>query len=91
MKNLQFALEMLKSAHGEIQLDIYGPVDDQVYWKSCVALISGLPNSIRVTYEGSVAQDQVLEVFAKYHFQLLPTLGENFGYTILEGLAAGCP
>jgi glycosyltransferase involved in cell wall biosynthesis len=91
MKNLRFALELLESAHGEIQLDIYGPIVDEGYWNECAKQIRRLPNSIRVSYQKPVAQDQVLEVFAKYHFQLLPTLGENFGYTILEGLAVGCP
>src|SRR5580704_4921098 len=75
MKNLRFALELLESAHGEIQLDIYGPIVDEGYWNECAKQIRRLPNSIRVSYQKPVAQDQVLEVFAKYHFQLLPTLG----------------
>jgi glycosyltransferase involved in cell wall biosynthesis len=91
MKNLHFALELLGSADGEIQLDIYGPVDDVAYWEACQAQIQRLPNSIRVHYKGSVPQEQVSRVFAEYHFHLLPTLGENFGYVILEALAAGCP
>ncbi len=91
MKNLQFALELLGSADGEIQLDIYGPIDDMGYWEACQEQIRRLPNSIRLRYQGPVPQEKVLEVFAKYHFQLLPTLGENFGYVIIEGLAAGCP
>ena len=91
MKNLQSALDLLGSAKGEVQLDIYGPIDDESYWKTCLEQIARLPNSIRVSYLGPVAREQVLEVFARYHFQLLPTLGENFGYTIVEGLAAGCP
>ncbi len=90
-KNLHFALELLGSADGEIQLDMYGPIDDQDYWEACQEQIRRLPNSIRVSYKGPIPQQQVLEVFAKYHFQLLPTLGENFGYVIIEGLAAGCP
>ena len=91
MKNLQFALELLSSVHGEIQFDVYGPIDDAGYWEVCQAQIRRLPSSLRVSYKGPVAQEQVLDVFAKYHFQLLPTLGENFGYVIIEGLAAGCP
>jgi glycosyltransferase involved in cell wall biosynthesis len=91
MKNLHFALGLLGSAEGEIQLDIYGPVDDGAYWEACQEQIKRLPNSIRVNYKGCVPQEQVSRVFAEYHFHLLPTLGENFGYVILEALAAGCP
>jgi glycosyltransferase involved in cell wall biosynthesis len=91
IKNLKFALELVASAKGQIQFDIYGPVDDKGYWKMCEEQIARFPKSVRVNYLGPLAQEQVLEVFAKYHFQLLPTLGENFGYTILEGLAASCP
>lgn len=91
MKNLHFALELLGSADGEIQLDIYGPIDDGAYWETCQEQIRHLPNSIRVNYKLSVPQEQVSRVFAEYHFHLLPTLGENFGHVILEALAAGCP
>jgi glycosyltransferase involved in cell wall biosynthesis len=91
MKNLHCALELLRSTDGEIQLDIYGPVDDSAYWEACQKQIQQLPSTIRVNYKGSVPQEQVSRVFAEYHFHLLPTRGENFGYVILEALAAGCP
>jgi glycosyltransferase involved in cell wall biosynthesis len=91
MKNLEFVLELLGPAAGEIELDIYGPIEDPAYWRRCEAQIRRLPDSIRVSYKGPLAPEQVLQVFGSYHFQLLPTLGENFGYTIIEGLAAGCP
>jgi glycosyltransferase involved in cell wall biosynthesis len=90
-KNLHFALELLSSADGQIELDIYGPVDDEAYWEACQEQIQRLPKSIRVNYKGSVPQEHVPGVFGGYHFHLLPTLGENFGYVILEALAAGCP
>jgi len=91
MKNLQFAVKLLDTAHGEVQMDIYGPLDDQNYWKLCQKQIRRLPGSIRVNYKGPVPQAQVTDVFVEYHFLLLPTLGENFGYVIIEALAAGCP
>jgi glycosyltransferase involved in cell wall biosynthesis len=81
----------LASACGEIQFDIWGPIDDGAYWETCQEQIRRLPNSIHVSYKGPVPQEQVRHVFAEYHFQILPTLGENFGYVILEALAAGCP
>ncbi len=90
-KNLHFALELLGSVSGDVQLDVYGPIDDGAYWRECAEHIRKLPKSVRVHYAGSVPRDQVTRVFSEYHFQLLPTLGENFGYVILESLAAGCP
>jgi glycosyltransferase involved in cell wall biosynthesis len=90
-KNLEFVLELLGATVGEIGLDIYGPIEDPAYWRRCVEQIRRLPDSVRVSYKGPLAPEQVLQVFGSYHFQLLSTLGENFGYTIIEGFAAGCP
>jgi glycosyltransferase involved in cell wall biosynthesis len=90
-KNLEFVLELLGATVGEIELDIYGPIEDPAYWRQCEEQIRRLPDSVRVSYKGPLAPEQVLQVFGSYHFQLLSTLGENFGYTIIEGFAAGCP
>jgi glycosyltransferase involved in cell wall biosynthesis len=90
-KNLEFVLDLLGATVGEIELDVYGPIEDPAYWRRCEEQIRRLPDSIRVSYKGPLAPEQVLQVFGSYHFQLLATLGENFGYTIIEGFAAGCP
>jgi glycosyltransferase involved in cell wall biosynthesis len=90
-KNLFFLLDSLSALEGEIQLDLFGPVDDPSYWELCQRKIRELPGNIRVKYHGPVASNQVMEVFGAHHFQVLPTLSENFGYVILEALAAGCP
>jgi glycosyltransferase involved in cell wall biosynthesis len=90
-KNLLFLLELLNSLEGEIKLDLYGPVDDAAFWDKCQQRIRELPLNIRVAYRGPVASDRVMQVFGAHHFQILPTLGENFGYAILEALASGCP
>ena len=91
MKNLHFALDVLASIAGHIVFDIYGPADDSTYWKACCDRIRALPNNISVNYGGSVPREDVHEKLAQYHFFVLPTLGENFGYVILEALSAGCP
>jgi len=91
IKNLEFALELLGSAQGDIELDIYGPIGDPAYWEQCQERIRRLPDGVRVHYKGAVSPDQVIQIFSKYHFQILPTLGENFGYVILEAFAGGCP
>ena len=91
IKNLEFGLELLGLAKGEIELDIYGPIEDRDYWERCQERIRRLPDHVRVNYKGAVSTDQVIQIFSEYHFQILPTLGENFGYVILEALAGGCP
>lgn len=91
MKNLDYALECLTEFEGDIEFDIYGPMEDEKYWHSCLDIMATLPANIQVQYKGAVDHDQVLGIFAQYHLFFLPTRGENFGHVILEALCAGCP
>lgn len=90
-KNLRFALDLLASVSGEVDFDIYGPVDDPDYWAECSARMQTLPSNVKVNYFGPITYEAVPATLAAYDFLLLPTLGENFGYVILESLSAGCP
>jgi glycosyltransferase involved in cell wall biosynthesis len=91
MKNLQFALDALASLSAPAELHIYGPIDDPAYWDECQRRIAALPQNVRATYHGAVAREHVPQIFREHDFLLLPTEGENFGYVLLESLAAGCP
>lgn len=90
-KNLCRAIEMLRAVRGDIEFDIFGPIEDTAYWQECLQAIGTLPPWIAVRYCGLIPHERVLEVLSQYHFFFLPTLGENFGYAILEALTAGCP
>ncbi|WP_161887657.1 glycosyltransferase family 4 protein [Pontibacter russatus] len=92
-KNTDFALQVLndKAYAGKIIFDIYGPVNEEFYWKECQQLIENLPANIAVTYHGSLPSSEVSATLSKYHALFLPTRGENFGHVILESLAAGLP
>ena len=90
-KNLDGALRMLARQKGQIEFHIYGPREDGDYWNHCLRLIESMPLNIRVFDHGAADPDTVLSVFQRHHVFLLPTLGENFGFVILESLAAGCP
>jgi len=90
-KNLAMAIELLALLRGNISLDIYGPVDDDDYWKSCQESIARAPRNVQVRYMGAVTHDVAQRKFSEYHFFLFPTLSENFGHVIAESLAAGCP
>jgi glycosyltransferase involved in cell wall biosynthesis len=90
-KNLRFAVEVLEGIRGDVDLDIFGPVDSEPYWRSCQAAFAALPPNIRVNYRGSIPHERVIEALASYDLMILPTLGENFGHVIYESFAAGCP
>lgn len=90
-KNLLHAIWLLSQSPGSIQLSIVGPIEDAAYWQECQSQIRSLPPGIDIRYEGQAAPDEALAVLRQYHFLILPTLGENFGYVILEAMAAGCP
>jgi glycosyltransferase involved in cell wall biosynthesis len=91
MKNLDFALSILRELQGSIVFDIYGPLEDRVYWGECQAIIQELPSNIQVTYRGVVSPEQVPQVLADYHLFFLPTHGENFGHAIVEAMGTGLP
>lgn len=89
-KNLKYVLEILSNLDYNIQLDIYGNMEDKKYWEECLELLQGLPESIHWNYCGEADSEQVLAIFSKYHLFFFPTLGENFGHVIHEAMAAGC-
>jgi glycosyltransferase involved in cell wall biosynthesis len=89
-KNVDKAIRILSQVKGQVEFDIYGPIEDESYWSECEALIATLPEDIRVIYRGAIHPDEVPEVLSRYHLFLFPTLTENFGHVILEALDAGC-
>lgn len=90
-KNLDYAIEVLRSIKGNVQLDIYGANEDETYWDLCTKLISNLPGNIKVSYNGNLSHDEVAATFANYDAMLFPTKSENFGHAIVEALSVGCP
>lgn len=91
IKNLDFLLITLSSIHVNIKLDIYGPLEDEVYWEYCEELISDMPKNINVNFYGGVKHNEVQEIFLRYDLFAFPTKGENFGHVIFESLSAGTP
>lgn len=90
-KNFKWLIDNLFEVQGRLEIDVYGPLEDEIYWKETKQSIADLPGNIQVNYKGHIAHEEVLETLFKYHFFILPTLGENFGHVFVEALAAGCP
>lgn len=90
-KNLAYCLSMMRNLQGKVQFNIYGPMEDQVYWAECLKSINRLPDNVEVEYCGSVAHEEVSNILNEHDLFFFPTLGENFGHVILESFSAGCP
>lgn len=90
-KNLKYALEVLSKCNLNINFDIWGPLENSLYWSECERLIVSLPSNITVNYKGSIAPLEVPKMLAEYDLFFFPTLGENFGHVIAESLSVGTP
>ena len=90
-KNLTYALNILKEIKTDLFFDIYGPIEDELYWAECKQVISTLPSNIKINYKGFINNQDIFKLFSLYDLFFFPTLGENYGHVIIESLLAGCP
>ncbi|WP_250657403.1 glycosyltransferase family 4 protein [Alkalimarinus coralli] len=91
MKGLDHAIKAFRGVSGDVEFDIYGPIEDEAYWGHCSSLIESLQQNISIQYKGAVKPTQISGIMQSYHVFLLPTKGENYGHVILEALSNGCP
>lgn len=93
VKNLKGALSVLASLNtdGKIEYDIIGPVEDESYWNDCRSEIDKLKSNVHVRYLGAIPNEDLDSFIRNYHFLFLPTTTENYGHSIVESLAKGCP
>jgi len=91
MKNLDYALRVLAKTDVRIQFDIWGTLEDPVYWKKCQDQIQALPKNVVARYRGVADHSEVNKILAGYDLFFLPTRGENYGHVIAEAFSAGTP
>ncbi len=92
-KNTLFAIKILSKYNfkGNIVLDLFGSVYQDDYWNQCQKLIDQAPKNIRINYKGIIENKKIPAIIKNYHFSFLPSLGENFGHSILESMSFSCP
>lgn len=93
IKNIAYLLEILlyNKFIGNIQLTIVGKEEDAAYWSYCQNLIAKLPPNMSVKAVGALSHDLAMAEMQKADFFVSPTLGENFGHSILEAIQFGKP
>ncbi|MEO8217772.1 MAG: glycosyltransferase family 4 protein [Acidobacteriota bacterium] len=91
MKNLIWAIEIVRASRVPVHFDIYGPIGDEEYWRQCRSVMEGSPAHVRITYRGAIENERVPEALATYDAFFLPSLGENYGHAIVEALTCGLP
>ncbi len=91
MKNLDYALRVLSKTRVRIQFDIWGMLEDSVYWRKCQDEIQALPENVVARYRGVADHSEVIKILAGYDLFFLPTRGENYGHVIAEAFSAGTP
>lgn len=90
-KNLKQAIEILQQVRCNTSFILYGPDEDQAYWKKCKAELKKLPQNVHWGWKGNIDSEKVVETLKQYDVFLFPTRGENFDHVIQEALSAGCP
>lgn len=91
MKNLDYALDVLKGVKSNIVFDIFGPKESLEYWEVCASKIKKIPSNITINYKGEVLSHLVRDVLSEYDLFFVPTRGENFGHVFAEALSVGLP
>lgn len=101
-KNTLFALEGLKlfskylatieeMEEYSLVFDLYGSVYQDDYGALCAALAERMPPQVQIRFCGPVEKDKVADTLKNYHFLYMPSLGENYGHSIVESFLAGRP
>ena len=91
MKNTHTAIQIAGQLQGDVELDLWGPLEDAEYWKKCQDQIRLCRPNVRVQYRGEAIHEELQRLLHEYDVMLLPTLGENFGHSIIEALSIGLP
>ena len=91
VKNILMSLDCISELKGNVNVEIWGQIDDHEYWSKCLKKINNNPKNINILYKGVFHPKDIKNVFDKHHVLLMPSLSENFGYVIFESFNHGVP
>ncbi len=91
IKNLSFLFEVLNLIDFDLELNLIGPVEDEIYWDKCKIMIKKLPENCKVNYLGELSPKEIRDEISQHHLLISTSLNENYGHSIVEALSMGCP
>lgn len=91
MKNTLTAIRIVNRLTFPVQFDLWGVNEDVKLWADCQSEIAKSPAHIKISYKGDLVHERLHDVMKTYDVMFMPSLGENFGHSIIEALAAGLP
>ncbi len=92
-KNILNAIEFLRGVKCEevcIHWEIFGTQNDQDYLALCQDAAQNI-SCADIILKGEIQHDQIAQKLAENHLFYLPTLGENYGHSIVESFLSGTP
>ena len=92
VKNLHFSLQAVLGAKASrpVTVNFIGPVEDSAYQEELEHLATKNP-AVEVVFHGGMPPSELGPHFHAAHYLLSSTTQENFGHSIVEAWAHGCP
>lgn len=89
-KNLLGGLHLLIDSNVKAEWNIYGVTQNQEYVDLLISLAEN-HDRIELNLHGEINPNDLSEALKSGHFFYLPTLGENYGHSIVESFMHGIP
>ena len=93
VKNTLLTLTAVMKAdcHRPTELHFIGPPEDMEYMQSLQAIAVDAPSDLTIRFLGAIPPHELGPHFDQAHFLISTTTQENFGHSIAEAWAHGCP
>jgi glycosyltransferase involved in cell wall biosynthesis len=91
VKNIHWAIRLIKELNNQaITFHIYGFPEQKEYLDECMKDLNAISKS-NIEIKDALDSKEVIPCIQRYHLFFFPTLGENFGHSILESFMASRP
>lgn len=85
-RSIKFEINLVSNFSRTNWLDVDITKQDEAYAEQLIAR-----NSSRISIYSNINSNEIKDILSKSHMSVLPSLGETYGYAVLESQAAGCP